>query len=203
MLLDNRLEVELVPCFRVPKKNLYIEYTYIIDLDREVFTVDSGIHFFLNKIPKDVWIKSLGFDNQHQRLAFPSLLPPDCIADLANLRFAGKAVEVTTEGDMQRMETSIVRPKGFLDFPARLRHDPLLLAHFWHLVTTSLEDEMQFILRGLTPDDFAFREIAFAFVFRAAGLSSTLKLLIAFVSDRRRVEHGTELSLETNPNMRL
>ncbi|MCJ1377115.1 hypothetical protein MMC17_000207 [Xylographa soralifera] len=117
MLLDDRLEEDILPCFHVPEGH---EYTYVIDLDREVFTVDNGIHFFFNKIPRDVWIKSLGFDNQWQRLAFPSLLPPDSIADLAVLRFAGKAIEKIVEGDTPQTETSIVCPKGFLDFPARI-----------------------------------------------------------------------------------
>ncbi|MCJ1318495.1 hypothetical protein MMC15_003825 [Xylographa vitiligo] len=148
--------------------------------------MDNGLHLFLNKIPKDVWIKSLGFDDQWQRLAFPSLLPPDCIADLADLRFAGKTIEKIIDGDTQQTQISIVRPKGFLDFPARLRHGPLLLAHFWHFVTTSLKDEMPFIIRGLTPDDFAFREIAFAFISIAAGLSSTLKLV-----DRLRIRSSS------------
>ncbi|MCJ1394015.1 hypothetical protein MMC18_006892 [Xylographa bjoerkii] len=182
-LLDDRLEAALLPCFRVPKKDLWIEYTYTIDLDREVFTMDNGIHFFFNKIPRDVWVQSLGFDDQWQRLAFPSLLPPDCIADLAVLRFAGKATEKITKTDMRQTQTSIIRPKGFLDFPLRLRHGPLLLVHFWDFVTTSLEGEMPFILRGLTPDDFAFREIAFAFISLAAGLSSTLSLV-----DRLRIQ---------------
>ncbi|MCJ1438457.1 hypothetical protein MMC27_007847 [Xylographa pallens] len=177
MLLDDRLQAELLPCFRVPKRDHLIEYTYVIDLDREVFTMDNSIHFVLNKIPQDVWIKSLGRDDEGQTLAFPSLLPPDCIADLAALRFEGKATEEILDSDTQQTETSIVRPKGFLDFPARLRHGPLLLAHLWDFITFSLEDEMPFILRGLTPDDFTFREIAFAFLSIAAGLSSTLKLV--------------------------
>ncbi|MCJ1282553.1 hypothetical protein MMC26_001876 [Xylographa opegraphella] len=176
-LLDDRLDPHLLPCFHTPKKESNIEYTYVVDLDREVFTMDNGIHFFLNKIPKDIWIESLGFDDQWERLAFPSLLPPGCIADLAVLRFAGKTTEEIMESGTQQIETSVVRPKGFLDFPATLRHGPLLMAHFWRFVTTSLKDEMPFILRGLTPDDFAFREIAFAFISIAAGLSSTLKVV--------------------------
>ena len=92
--------------------------------------MDNGMHFFLSKIPHDIWIKSLGFDDRGQRLAFPSLLQPDCITDLAALRFKGQATEKTLESDAQQTETSVVRPKGVLDFPAKLRHGPLLLAHF-------------------------------------------------------------------------
>ncbi|MCJ1377116.1 cyclic nucleotide gated channel beta 1 [Xylographa soralifera] len=45
---------------------------------------------------------------------------------------------------------------------------------------------MPFILRGLTPDDFAFREIAFAMLSLAAGLSSTLKVV-----DRLRIRSSS------------
>lgn len=175
-LLDERLEVDIpTPCYILPQLDLYIEYTYVIDLDREVFSVNNGAHFVLGKIPRDSWMKSLAFDNGSAALIIPDLVPEGSIADLPSLRFKHSKPN-TTEMVVQDFDVISVQPKAFLNFPMVLRHGPLLLAHLWRAQKASLEYTMPWVLRGLTPEDFAFREIAFAILSLSAGLTSGLML---------------------------
>ena len=48
----------LSPTIWPPPNTLFIEWTYTIDLDRELFSVDHEIHFPLSAIP-DTWIREL------------------------------------------------------------------------------------------------------------------------------------------------
>ena len=50
----------LFPTIWPPPNTLFIEWTYTIDLDRELFSVDHEIHFPLSAIP-DTWIRELNF----------------------------------------------------------------------------------------------------------------------------------------------
>ncbi|MCJ1473830.1 hypothetical protein MMC13_002482 [Lambiella insularis] len=175
-LVDDRMSSGIIPSYIPPLRDLWIEYTYIFDIDREVFTIDNGAHFFLNKIPRNSWIESLAYDVHGERLVLPDLVPPDSIADLASLS-SSKPVSNVMDTDVNFPEIPVVRPKGFFDFATAGRHGPLLLAHAWARLKASLEQTMPFVLRGWTPDDFAFRELAFAIVSLAAGLTSGLRFL--------------------------
>lgn len=170
----------------MPQLTLYIEYTYIIDLDREVLTVNNGAHFVLNRIPRDSWMRSLAFDDDSVALIIPNLVPQGSIANLPSLRFESSKTEAR-EIVSQHDKVTTVQPKAFLNFPMVLRHGPLLLAHLWMATTTSLQNPMSWVLRGLTPDDFAFREIAFCILSLSAGLTGGLML----ANGQRRLDPST------------
>ena len=51
-------EFALPPSIWPPANTLFIEWTYTIDLDRELFSVDHEIHFPLSAIP-DTWIREI------------------------------------------------------------------------------------------------------------------------------------------------
>ena len=186
-LLDERLPEDLpTPCYRMPQLDLYIEYTYIVDLDREVFTVNNGAHFALAKIPRDCWMQSLAFDNSSVALIIPDRVPDGSIADLPALRFKSRKDESVVMA-VQPGNSTIVQPKAFLNFPMVLRHGPLLLAHLWRTTKASLGDSMSWVLKGLSPDDFSFREIAFSIVSLSAGLTGGLML----ANEQRRLKAST------------
>ena len=168
-LLDERLEQNLIPCYKPPENDMNIEWVYIIDLDREVFTIDNGGHFKLDKIPRDCWIESLALDSDMQRLVLPSEVPSDCIASL----ISKPTLEVSGEG-YEDHKVEIVTPKGYQDFPVKIRHGPLILSNLWCSLRFDIERTMAKTLLGLTPEDFAFREIAFGIVSLAAGLMDSL-----------------------------
>ena len=48
---DERLQGNVPPTYKPGMNDLWIEWTYTIDLDREVFSVDSGAHFHLRQMP--------------------------------------------------------------------------------------------------------------------------------------------------------
>lgn len=74
-----------------------------------------------------------------------------------------------------------VYPKGYTDFDPVISHGPAILNNIWLIFRSKLEGEMPYVLLGLSPDDFSFREIAFAVVSLAAGLTDSL----TFVDSRR------------------
>lgn len=83
-LLDERLDESMPPCYRTGLNDLYIEWTYTIDLDREIFSIDNGCHFKLNKIPKETWAEALAFDNDGRRLILPHLVSADSLASVTS-----------------------------------------------------------------------------------------------------------------------
>jgi len=49
-----------------------MEWIYNIDLDLEVFSVDHGAYYRLNKIPRQrEWINALAYNDANYRLARP------------------------------------------------------------------------------------------------------------------------------------
>lgn len=83
-LLDERLDGSILPCYRTGLNDLLIEWTYTIDLDREIFSIDNGCHFKLNKIPKYTWAEALALDNDERRLILPYLVPADSLASMTS-----------------------------------------------------------------------------------------------------------------------
>lgn len=83
-LLDERLDGSMLPCYRTSLNDFNIEWTYTIDLDREIFSIDSGCHFKLNKIPKDTWAEALALDHDYRRLILPHLVPADSLASVTS-----------------------------------------------------------------------------------------------------------------------
>jgi len=54
------LDFERPPTWFAPLNNVMIEWVYIIDLDRELFSVNNGAHFRLDQISKLNWPEALG-----------------------------------------------------------------------------------------------------------------------------------------------
>jgi hypothetical protein len=58
-----------------------IEWIYIVDLDREIFSVNHGAHFKLNNIPlNDVWIEALEVDVYRRTTLSTDICPAVSIA---------------------------------------------------------------------------------------------------------------------------
>ena len=73
---------EVVPSFLVPLNDLYIEWVYVLDLDREIFTVNNGAHFKLDQIPHLDWIDALAVGELGDQIALPGAVPKDALANL-------------------------------------------------------------------------------------------------------------------------
>ena len=73
---------EYQPKFTVPLNDIYIEWVYIIDLDREIFSVNNGAHFKLDRIAHVDWIGALADGRLGDKLIIPDVIPDDAVADL-------------------------------------------------------------------------------------------------------------------------
>ena len=70
------------PTWLVPLNDTWIEWVYVIDLDREVFSVNNGAHFKLNEIAKIVWMQALADGALGDKLVLPGLVPEEALANL-------------------------------------------------------------------------------------------------------------------------
>ena len=67
------------PTWFAPLNDLFIEWVYILDLDREIFSVNNGAHFKLEQAPHIDWINALA-DGCHGDKV--QLLPKENVPDL-------------------------------------------------------------------------------------------------------------------------
>ena len=75
-------EEEKVPSFLVPLNDLCIEWVFILDLDREIFTVNNGAHFKLDQVPHVNWIEALAVGELGYQIVLPGALPEEALANL-------------------------------------------------------------------------------------------------------------------------
>ena len=84
------------PIWIVPLNDLFIEWVYIIDLDREIFSVNNGAHYKLDRIPHINWIESLANGLMGDKISLPFIGD-----DMASL-----VAEAPKEGSRERVSHS-------------------------------------------------------------------------------------------------
>ena len=78
-LLDHMRD-EYHPIFFAPLNDLWIEWVYTFDLEKEIFTVDNGAHFKLDKIPRnDTWIEALADGLLGDKIVVPGRVPVESL----------------------------------------------------------------------------------------------------------------------------
>ena len=85
------------PVWVVPLNDLFIEWVYIIDLDREIFSVNNGAHYKLDRIPHINWIESLANGLMGDKISLPFIGD-----DMASL-----VAEVPKAGSCERVSFSV------------------------------------------------------------------------------------------------
>lgn len=125
------------PSYLAPLNDTFIEWVYIFDLDREVFSVNNSIHFKLDQVPyinwKDVKIWTVNAP------ILASLVPEDALVSLvatpSHMAWADTPGEQVCIGQCTHLHgltfvkpatpnCRIVTPKGIRDIPWHLRHGP-------------------------------------------------------------------------------
>ncbi|KAH1934562.1 hypothetical protein KXV48_004564 [Aspergillus fumigatus] len=157
--------------------DLIIEWTYTIDLDREMFAVDDAACFKLFNIPRGGrWIRYLAEDAQRRRKLSDNT-PKDIIADISwkpninpNLRVLGEAlnIELLSLTDfaaetMLRLDLDTTVDKQMM--PVRIN---FLMTTFLQMCRVYRKILDRFVL-AWEPSCFMFREMAFAVLSLAAG----------------------------------
>ena len=65
-----------------PLNDTWIEWIYIVDLDREVFSVNNGAHFKLDQVPHIDWINSLADGGLGDKISLPGTIPLEAVTSL-------------------------------------------------------------------------------------------------------------------------
>ena len=71
-----------LPDYMPPFNELFIQWIYTLDLDNEIFTVDNGAHFRLDRIARIHWADLLTIDEYGCRIVVPNLVQDESIASL-------------------------------------------------------------------------------------------------------------------------
>lgn len=184
------------PTWFAPLNDLWIEWVYILDLDREIFSVNNGAHFKLDQVRHVDWIRALADGCLGDKLQLlpeenvPSLLAKipgangipgdesgDVSIDLEKLSI-GKVICPTrissSDWHANLLQSngilcSIITPKNIADIQWRRRHGPVLRSCLFWLWSRTLEDKLAATLLQWSPEDPPFREIAFAILCLVSG----------------------------------
>lgn len=146
--------------------HLFIEWTYTVDLDRELFVVDSAASFILSKIPRgERWIEYIGADARG-RTNLSKATPKGIIGSAVWQPQVDHQAKVRY-GDFS---VDVVFPKTAIEVAGLPRncyqHLLLITFHKAHCHYLKLLDEHVLTWK---PDDFSFRELAFGLLSFAAG----------------------------------
>lgn len=144
--------------------NLFIEFTYTLDLDRGILSVDDAAHFRLSKIPRvSQWIEYLDLDSRYRR-ALESDTPEDIIGNLEWRPDMENEIRLLPEN----INVHYVMPKISLG-PAAFVPKQELLVYTFQAVRHVYREVLDRFILSWRPDDFSFREMAFALLSLAAG----------------------------------
>ncbi|CAD6576040.1 MAG: hypothetical protein ASARMPRED_007583 [Alectoria sarmentosa] len=169
-------DVDRFPSYVPEFNDLFYEWMYVVDLDREVFTVDHAVHFKLDKILRHDWANSLGVsDNLLLRLD-----PP-----------AAENLRMYTD-----LNAKIVTARDIKDFPPSLRHGPILYARIFQMYQRQQKSVLSHLLLGWEPSELHFREMVYAILCFASAGSSSVEL-------KRRImrQQGIDVGEESDEHL--
>ncbi|KAL8861612.1 MAG: hypothetical protein Q9178_002137 [Gyalolechia marmorata] len=157
------------PSFLAPLNDVYIEWVYILDLDREIFSVSNGAHFKLDRIPHIDWIGALDVGSLGDQICLPALLPEGACTNVVAEASTVLPDLVTTDKEPSEATSEYVTPKNLKDIPWRRRHGPSFHSRMFYLWSIAMKDGLAATLLQWTQTDLPFREIAFAALCFASG----------------------------------
>lgn len=175
---DERLQEDAPPYHKSGFNDLFIEWTYTIDLDREVFSVDNGAHFCLNHMPRnDEWMNALFHDNDGNRFLLPQLVPAESVATLSL-----DPPSFTASTKYEALQTRLVKAKGLDHLSPCYLTAPRLRWMLFNFIQKSQQRGLSVTLLGWQAQNLPFRELAFFILCLATG-GENLVLV-----DQRRVK---------------
>lgn len=160
------------PSYLPEFNDVFTEWVYVVDLDREVFTVDHAVHFKLDKIPRHDWINALGVGCLGERILLPCFVPKESITDLVFRLDAPTAENLSLYKDL---DAKIVTARGIKDVPPSLRHGPVLYARIFQMYQRQQKSVLSHLLLGREPSELHFRDFAFAILCLASLGSGTVE----------------------------
>ncbi|RAH62197.1 F-box domain protein [Aspergillus piperis CBS 112811] len=142
-----------------------IEWTYTLDLDREVLTIDNSLHLHLARLPRaGGWIKYLGQDGRGRRAA-DRCTPGGVVAN-----FSWKPeVDCASRDRYSHLDIQVAPLESFYDQGDIIDARESLLAAIFTRMHHRYRPVLDAYLPEWDPSCFSFREIAFAILSIAAG----------------------------------
>jgi hypothetical protein len=159
-MVDNRLMS--IPSALYSKGRFKSQCAFILDLDREIFSVDMWIHFSMKNIPRDRW-----FDGLHGVRSLPQDyyldICPEATIGLPKVEyFADDCSRDEYWSKYQQYDCSIVKAKSKIEHPFKAAHRQVIAVVTFERFVREYSDMFRDCLPELSHDDFAFRELAFA-----------------------------------------
>ncbi|KAI9799426.1 MAG: hypothetical protein M1825_004526 [Sarcosagium campestre] len=167
------VETDRLPDYTPATHDVWIEWVYTIDLDNEIFSIDNGAHLRLDRIPRSSWIDAIDFGYHGDRILLPgSGVPDDALGSLVPPvpQQSHRMLDA-----YKRLDVEVVRVRGKAAYPATRQLGTQLRSLIFRSFRNAHRDVLSAILFGLKPDDFYFRELAYAVLCLAsADLSLSL-----------------------------
>lgn len=162
---DERLE-SIPPSFHIGTCKFSAEWSYTIDLDRKVFSVDNGAHFWLDRVSQnDDWMMALAEDAEYNRLALPQVVGEDTIT---NLTIDTEDLAPDTAEYWRTLKPRLVTPDLAHIDSAQITVNRLRWFCFNSFQATEKES-LSVTLLGWQAHEVPFREIAYSVLCLAAG----------------------------------
>ena len=188
---DSELRFDVFPSIWPPPNTLFIEWTYTIDLDRELFSVDHQIHFPLSSIP-DTWISELnwirGDDDDEVFTSTPQAI---------DISYPKPAVDETYVQLYEKANCSILQIEVTdTQFSLNSVYESLCFELAKAFIVSS-SNQLCFSKSNFSswgPEDVPFKELAFVFLLLADRYSFSLSPLSS--SDENNHETADELDYE-------
>ncbi|KAL4787266.1 hypothetical protein BJX76DRAFT_31168 [Aspergillus varians] len=141
-----------------------IEWTYTIDLDRELLAIDSAVCFSLPRLPHhEKWYSYLTLD-RHWRRALEKNTPSDLIGNAVHKILVDRRL-----GDKySSLHVKIGSPRVLDSFNSSTSRKALLIRNIV-AICSKYRDFIDRTYKEWASTSFAFREIAFAILSTAAG----------------------------------
>lgn len=162
---DERLQQDAPPYHVTGFNDLFIEWIYTIDLDREIFSVDNGAHFHLDHISRDdKWIKALFHDHEDNRFLLPHLVPAESVATLSL-----DPPSFTMLTPYETLQTRLVKPKSLDHIPPSHLTGQRLRWILFDFIQLSQQQDLSATLLTWQAQDLPFRELVYFILCLATG----------------------------------
>lgn len=185
---DERLYGDAPSYYQSVFNDIWIQWIYTINLDREIFSVNNSAHFHLNQIPAG-WSQALFTDNTGHKFLLQQHVPTESIATLAL-----DPPEYTTFIEYEKLQTRLVKSKSLDLIPHVI--GPRLRWMLFKSFQQTKQADLSASLLDWQVQDLPFRELAFFILCLAAG-GENLSLI-----DHRRVkkpyDNASYLGMETS-----
>jgi len=146
-------------------------WTYTLDLDREVFSVDMWIHFSMEEIPRipdDRWIEGFQKDDAGGKVFSFDICPEATDTQPTVEYFPDNDSRDEYEAKYRQYECSVVNAMNNIEESSRVAHGRTVSLILFERFISSFAFWFEEYIPGWSHEDFGFREFAFAILSFAA-----------------------------------